>query len=301
MTGPPVFIDTPGARLAVYEGGATDHPIVLLHGGPGVPDYLGDVANILRSTHRVIRFDQRGTGQSTCRNGRYALQDYVDDLEAIRRAYGIERLKLFGHSWGGLLAQLYGSEHPDRVAQMCLSNSAIGLGSDWLAMERAVMAHNRRRGGFGGFVLLGLDQAMAMLPGTAGDRGARRMMARVWRNYFDPPNKAPAPSDGWLAGIHREPIFATRRAAIAADGAQLRGDRLCPSARVLIIFGESDIYGDTQERLMARYPAARVVTIPGAGHVPWLQNHARFAEEVTAFFAIDGCDGSSPADHDFEA
>jgi pimeloyl-ACP methyl ester carboxylesterase len=113
------------------------------------------------------------------------------------------------------------------------------------------------------------------------------MMARVWRNYFDPPEQAPAPSDAWLAGIHSVPICATRRAAIDADGALLRGDRLSHSTQVLIIFGESDIYGDTKQRLLVRYPSARAVMIPGAGHVPWLQNRARFAEEVLAFFATD--------------
>lgn len=59
---------------------------------------------------------------------------------------------------------------------------AFGLGADWQAMERAVMAHNRRRSGLAGFLRLGVDQMLALLPGGAGDRAARRMMARVWRN-----------------------------------------------------------------------------------------------------------------------
>lgn len=285
MTGPPKFVDTVGARLAVYEDGAAGDFILLLHGGPGVPDYLGGVADILRSTHRVIRFDQRGTGRSTCDSGRYALHDYIDDVEAIRRAFGIERLNLFGHSWGGLLAQLYGSAHPTRVARMCLSNSAVGVGSDWRAMEREVMAHNRRRSGLIGFVLLGLDQAMAMLPGSLGDRAARRMMIRVWRNYFDSAALAPAPSAEWLAGIHSAPIFATRKAAVAADAGKVLRSPLADAMRVLIIRSERDIYGDTAERLKMRYPAARMVVIPGAGHVPWLQNQASFAQALLAFFA----------------
>ena len=36
-------------------------PVILLHGGPGVPDYLAEVAEILAPRHRVIRYDQRGT------------------------------------------------------------------------------------------------------------------------------------------------------------------------------------------------------------------------------------------------
>lgn len=277
----PSFIEASGARLAVFEEGTAEDPVVLLHGGPGVPDYLSDVSAILSSQHRVIRFDQRGTGQSPCQSGRYSLDDYVNDVEAVRQAFDLDRLQLFGHSWGGMVAQLYATRHPDRVAKLCLSNSSVGLGSDWTAMERAVMAHNRRRSGLAGFTLLGLDQLLALLPGAAGDRAARRMMARVWRNYFDPPTSAPAPSQDWLSGVHSRPIFATRRSVLAADASELRG---LASAPVLIIFGENDIYGRTTERLVTRYPTAKVVVIPGAGHVPWLQNRAAFVEAVRTFF-----------------
>jgi proline iminopeptidase len=277
------FIETSGARLAAYEDGTGSDSIVLLHGGPGVPDYLSDVASILAGRHRVIRFDQRGTGNSSCSSGSYVMEDYVNDLESIRRAFKIERLNLFGHSWGGTFAQLYASRYSDNVAKLCLCNSGIGLGNDWRVMERAVMTHNRRRGGLSGFLLLGLNQAVAMLPGAAGDRAARRMMARVWRNYFEPPDSAPAPSQEWLAGVHSQPIFATRSAALAANAGTLRGAG--PDVEVLIMYGESDIYGDTTARLVARYPSARVVTIPSAGHVPWVQNRTSFAKELVSFFS----------------
>jgi proline iminopeptidase len=274
-------VETVGARLAIFEEGTTGDTILLLHGGPGVPDYLAEVSAILATKHRVIRFDQRGTGQSPCHSGRYALDDYVNDVDAVRRARGLERLMLFGHSWGGMVAQLYARRHPDRVARLCLCNSSVGLGSDWKAMERAVMTHNRRRSGLAGFMLLGLSQALALLPGVAGDRAARRMMARVWRNYFDPPESAPAPSEAWLAGVHSRPIFATRQAALAANASDLPGPATGP---VLIIYGEDDIYGRTTERLIARYPNARVVVIPRAGHVPWLQNRAAFVSAIGTFF-----------------
>jgi len=53
------FVDAPSARLAVFVTGGTKDPIILLHGGPGVPDYLGAVADILAGQHQVIRYDQR--------------------------------------------------------------------------------------------------------------------------------------------------------------------------------------------------------------------------------------------------
>jgi proline iminopeptidase len=205
-------------------------------------------------------------------------------VDAVRRACGLERVAVFGHSWGGIVAQLYAARHPDRVAKLCLCSSSIGLGSDWKAMERAVMAHNRRRSGLTGFMRLGLDQGLALLPGRPGDRAAGRMMARVWRNYFDPPESAPAPSPEWLAGVHSQPMFATRRAALSASASDLSWRATVP---VLITFGEHDIYGDTTGRLIARFPDAKVVVIPRAGHVPWLQNRPAFVEAIGTFFDAD--------------
>ena len=49
----------------------------------------------------MIRYDQRGTSRSTVRDGRFGLAEHVEDLEAIREAYGHERLSLVGHPWGG--------------------------------------------------------------------------------------------------------------------------------------------------------------------------------------------------------
>jgi pimeloyl-ACP methyl ester carboxylesterase len=56
---------------------------------------------------------------------------------------------------------------------------------------------------------------------------------------------------------------------------------------VLILLGEHDIYGQTTERLVARYRDARLVVIPSAGHVPWRQNRATFSEVVVTFVASE--------------
>jgi pimeloyl-ACP methyl ester carboxylesterase len=50
------FVGAPSARLAVFAASGTrDDLVVLLHGGPGVPDYLAPVAALLATKHRVIR------------------------------------------------------------------------------------------------------------------------------------------------------------------------------------------------------------------------------------------------------
>jgi proline iminopeptidase len=72
---------------------------------------------------RRIMFDQRGTGRSqpaTLRAEDMTLDVAVEDLEALRRALGQDRLFLAGHSWGAMLAMAYAAAHPDRVDRLIL-------------------------------------------------------------------------------------------------------------------------------------------------------------------------------------
>jgi proline iminopeptidase len=60
-----------GVELWVERtGGGSGVPLVLCHGGPGLWDYLDDVAGLLYDKTRVIRWDQRGCGRSQ-RRGPY--------------------------------------------------------------------------------------------------------------------------------------------------------------------------------------------------------------------------------------
>lgn len=106
----------------------------MLHGGPGVPDYLGPVAALLAPRHCVIIFDQRGVGASVVRTDGYTIAAYLSDLEAIRTSCGVEKLHLFGHSWGGLLGQLSAATFPTAStasSSLTLQRGWDRIGSGW--------------------------------------------------------------------------------------------------------------------------------------------------------------------------
>ncbi|MET7551818.1 hypothetical protein ABZS95_31755 [Streptomyces sp. NPDC005479] len=75
---------TDGARLRwMALGDTTRRPaVILLHGGPGLPDYLGDVAPMIADLAPVYRYDQRGTGRSPWR-GPHSFARHVDDLAEL--------------------------------------------------------------------------------------------------------------------------------------------------------------------------------------------------------------------------
>ena len=45
---------------------------------------------------------------------------FADDLEAVRKHFGLERVTLVGHSWGAGVAALYAMRYPDRVSRIVL-------------------------------------------------------------------------------------------------------------------------------------------------------------------------------------
>ena len=136
-------------RLAWRERSAPGTPVVFLSGGPRVPNYLDDVAALLPD-RRVVIYDQRGTGDSRALDGDLSWAAHVEDLEQLRSALGADQLALFGHSWGGMLAQLYACEHAERVERLFACNPSTGVGADWTKMEKAVVIWNMKRGSLGG-------------------------------------------------------------------------------------------------------------------------------------------------------
>ncbi|MGI3785913.1 MAG: alpha/beta fold hydrolase [Janthinobacterium lividum] len=101
--------------------------MVLLHGGPGLPDYLEPVSALLEELTVVHRYDQRGVGGSAW-TGRYTLEVHLADLDDLLDDWGHEQVVLVGHSYGAELAARYCLRWPDRLAGLVLlSGPYIGL------------------------------------------------------------------------------------------------------------------------------------------------------------------------------
>src|SRR2546421_3910312 len=280
----PFRLCTPTAVLVGYDYAGEGDPIVMLHGGPGVPDYLGPVAALLAPRHRVITFNQRGVGASVVHTDGYTIAAYLSDLEAIRTSLSVEKLHLFGHSWGGLLGQLYAATFPTRVNSPFLSNPSTGVGSDWKRMEGAVLRHNRRQAEFFGFLAMGGWSLLSLLPGTVGNRGLRGTLAQVWRNYFPDPGKAPPADPRWLAGISRTAMHQTRQAILHSDPMLLLEGASKAAFPMLVLFGEKDIYGSEAHLVDTRYPQAVHIRLDGTIHLPWIQAPDRFAAILRSFY-----------------
>jgi pimeloyl-ACP methyl ester carboxylesterase len=138
------------ADLYVTEVGRGT-PVVFLHGGPGNDfQYIVDAVAPLRCQNRFILFDQRGSLLSPVtpdKLDKVSFEALVDDLETLRLALGQDRLTLFGHSFGTLLAAGYYRAHPDHVERLILAGAipARGTLSQFVATMRPVQKQLRER------------------------------------------------------------------------------------------------------------------------------------------------------------
>ncbi len=109
------------ARLYYRIIGHGADTIIAIHGGPGMDheSIFGDFQP-LAEHHTVIFYDQRGGGKSTLPTDTSTLvaPRQVQDLDELRRHFGIERVTLVAHSYGPLLAASYAIAHPSAVKKM---------------------------------------------------------------------------------------------------------------------------------------------------------------------------------------
>jgi proline iminopeptidase len=101
-------------------------PFLIIPGGPGgshfyFQPYLDRLADFVQ----LIYFDAFGRGLSSeAQNlSEYSFQNDVDEIEAFRNALNLEPLNIYGHSYGGMVAQAYALKYPGSVKRLILANT----------------------------------------------------------------------------------------------------------------------------------------------------------------------------------
>ena len=124
------YLNVPGGKVwyqVVGTGSGT--PLLLLHGGPGVPSYYLKPLAALGDERPVIFYDQLGCGRSDhpTDSTLWTLPHFVQELAAVREQLGLTEVDLLGHSWGTMLATEYMLAGAKGVRALVLSGPALSI------------------------------------------------------------------------------------------------------------------------------------------------------------------------------
>ncbi len=275
-----------GVRLFYRMVGASRDTVVVLHGGPGFTmDYLAADLGPLAARHTLLFYDQRGTGRSSLVSDSSALdgQRFAEDLEAVRRHFGIGRLTLLGHSWGAGVAALYAAQHPERVGRLLVVGAIPARRGELVEAFRSLDVGRdsvtRRR----------MQEWRETRLANPGDAAACRAYYVLWFIPFFGNTAAADRSKGdFCAGTPealRNKMASVDRFTMSSLGewdwtASLRA----VAAPALVIHGTADPLPVASARQWAAaLPNGRLLLLQGVGHFPYLEVPETFFTVVDEF------------------
>jgi pimeloyl-ACP methyl ester carboxylesterase len=278
MTGTPFSTGTISG-WEIGEGPA----LLFLHGGPGMTDY-GDIVRPEAAGWRFTSYQQRGLAPSTG-DGPFTVEQHVADAIAVLDSREVERAVVAGHSWGGHFALHLAVAHPERVAGLLLIDGLGVVGDGGLAESGQTL---RAR------LLPEAAPRIAEIEDQMNETGPTddlftEHLRLMWPGYFADPRSAPAAPDGMrvsaaaYAGTMAS-LFSLLEAGFAGRLADIR-------VPVISVLGDqSPIPVSQGEQTADLIAGAEVRVVPGAGHLPWLEQPGCVAAALTRLASLTRVD-----------
>jgi 3-oxoadipate enol-lactonase len=247
--------------LHYEDEGPADAPAVVFANSLGTDLRIWDAVVLkLGAGLRLLRYDMRGHGLSDAPAAPYALDDHAGDLAALMDARGVRAALVVGISVGGMVAMALAGRRPDlaRALMICDTAHKIGTRETWDARIAAV-----REGGVAAI--------------------ADQILQRWFAAEFQ--QRRPADFVGYRNMLVRTSVegyvgtCATVRDADLSDAAS---ELALP---VLCLAGAEDVVTppDLMRTLAALLPSGRFDVIPGAGHLPCVEQPEIMARHIGAF------------------
>jgi pimeloyl-ACP methyl ester carboxylesterase len=248
------------ARGLSFEESGRGEPIVLIHAFQMDRREWDEIAPVLSTHRRVIRYDVRGHGRSRGVEGPYAAHE---DLAALFGELGLARADVVGLSMGSTIALEFAVAHPELVRRVVMISPGlpgirVDAPRDWMA---PIMTAVRGRDGARAAELWWESPIMAGTRARGADGLRYRQVVldngRIWTQ--DP--------------TAQRPLDPPAAQGLASLGAPL-----------LVITGSRDITGARQQAdsIASRLPTVRRLTMDG-GHMLSTERPAELARAVEAF------------------
>ncbi len=258
----PTFVRVNGIDLAYRVAGAGD-PLLLIHAFPLNSAMWNQQITDLSDQFLVIAPDIRGFGQSELGDAPISLDQYAADLVALLDHLGIGRVAVAGLSMGGYIAFALLRAAPGRISKLILADTRAEADTEEGRQARAQNAQLAEREGVPALV----TQMLPKLLAPDADATVHTQVRQI------------ASANG-AAGV----AAALRAMAARPDATVHLGTTDIPA---LIIVGSADALTplEAAQAMYRALPAARIVTIDGAGHLSNLEQPAAFTSTIRRFLA----------------
>ena len=249
-------------------GNPADPLVIYLHGGPG-SDYRNglNIKQLASEHYYVVFYDQRGSGLSKRHpENSYSIQLMLDDLTAVIGHYrksSSQKVFLFGHSWGAMLATAYVNKYPQAINGVVLAEPG---GFTWHEMKE--YAENSRK-----IKLFREAVSDALFPeqfftGKADDHAIldyKLALASAYTYAANNDEGIEGPSPFWRRGA----AVMKKLIEIGEDeGFNFRDNLSQFQTKALFLYSENNkAYSDAfANKLAAAYPHSKLVKVSGTGH-----------------------------------
>jgi proline iminopeptidase len=290
---PAKVVLTPGERRVMTSDGVSLYvhvkgrgPVCLfVHGGPGQDSLSFEKmrGDALEAFVTMVYLDQRGSGKSPDASN-YRLERVVQDFDEVRRALGVEKMCLIGHSFGGVLITAYARRYPDRVSALVMANATLQFSAPRVRLAQTQFIRE----------LLGLKGEP--LPPESDAAAVEATHEEAWRALMNSDKGFRVLADTWptvrtmneIESYPRSRGYGTAvmngRATMPEyydDYAQVSTQITQP---VLVITSNRDYAVGPNEYKRFRFPQQKVVVLEG-GHMAYYDASAGFTAAIRAFMA----------------
>jgi 3-oxoadipate enol-lactonase len=220
-------------------------------------------AEAFKGEYRVLRYDQRGHGETEAPAGRYTFELLIADAVALMDALGIKRAHFGGLSMGGATALGLAQKHPDRVDKVIVCDSPCQS-----TPQSSQQWHER--------IAIAEKQGMAALVEPTVTRWFPPDILKANPPYLDKVR----------AMVRSTPVNGFIGCAAALADHNYAAGAASVTRPVLFLVGEKDSGGTTpaaMRRMHEALKASRYVELPGAGHISNLDDPKGFTGAIRDF------------------
>lgn len=272
-----------GTRL-YYQTIGSGEPLMIVHGGPLLDHgYLAPYLKPLADRYRLIFFDQRLSGRSSSEvdSSEVTLDYFVEDMEALRKAFRVDSMHLAGHSWGGMLAMKYAIKYPGNLRSLLLLNSMPASTDLWMKEQQALANRITPEDS--------LRRAEIMATSAFKNRESaaiEKLLIHSFRSQFHRPQLADS------LDLFIPDNYSKRSGLFSLLMPELSRYDLHPDLRklqvpTLLVYGAiepaASISGIDLDTTLTN---SKLVTVPESGHFPFLEQPDIFLREMRAFLEI---------------